>query len=419
MAPQSRPDRPSIDTMEELKLLAVTAGAEVAGSVVQKSVRINPAYYFGAGKVEEIAAVVQESGADLVICDEDLSPGQTRNLEKAIGTRVIDRSGIILDIFAKRAQSRAGVLQVELAQLTYLLPRLVGRGEMLSRLGGGIGTRGPGEMKLEVDRRRIRSRLTKIKHELKGIRSSREIHRKKRGAVPLPVVALVGYTNAGKSTLLNALTGADVFTEDKLFATLDPTTRKLRLPNGLLILVTDTVGFIQKLPHPLVEAFKATLEEINEAQLLLHVVDLHHPGFVKQMESVQGVLEEIGASDIPALYVYNKTDLCPDYRELFLQYPREIPSVLISALMKRGLDELKEEIFTLLLDHFEEVTVALPLHSPGGEEVYRRVMHEIHSQGKVLNQEFIEEQCIARVLVSRELAAKLKAKFGSAQVSSQ
>lgn len=336
-----------LDSLEELKQLALSAGAVVVDTVLQKKERPDPAFYLGYGKVEQLGLRRQASNANLIIFDDELSPAQLRNLEDTLGVRVIDRTALILDIFAQRAKTREGKLQVELAQLKYLLPRLVGQGRVLSRLGGGIGTRGPGETKLETDRRHIRRRIAVLEHEIDEIKRHRQIQRMSRRQSQLPIVALVGYTNAGKSTLLNCLSllsqvGGDearlkelvarhpglldgnplpeknresvtllnpgAVAEDKLFATLDPITRRVDLPNGRSVLVTDTVGFVRKLPHHLIAAFRATLEEVTEADLLLHVIDVSHPAMEEQMEAVFKVLGELGALDKPIINVYNKID---------------------------------------------------------------------------------------------------------------
>ena len=296
------------DSLAELAELARTAGATVVGTFIQKKAKPDTSLFLGRGKIEEMAMFIQNECATLVIFDDELTPSQQRNLELALGVKILDRTALILDIFAQRARTAAGKLQVELAQMKYSLPRILGQGLVLSRLGGGIGTRGPGETKLEVDRRRIRRRIHDIEGEIERLRKERSLHRARRRSARIPVAALVGYTNAGKSTLLNALTGADVFAENKLFATLDPTTRALKLTDGREILVTDTVGFIQKLPHTLVQAFHATLEEVVEADLLLHVVDASNEAAEFQIEAVTEVLKEIGVAEKPMLYVLNKLD---------------------------------------------------------------------------------------------------------------
>ena len=296
------------DSLEELKQLADTAGAVVVNRFIQRRAKPDPAFFIGKGKVQELALYAQQENIDLCIFDDELTPVQQRNLELSLGVKIIDRTALILDIFAQRAHSREGKLQVELAQMRYRLPRLSGKGTELSRLGGGIGTRGPGETKLEVDRRRVRTRINDIEKELALVLQQRQQQRQRRKDNEVPLIALVGYTNAGKSTLLNALTDAGVLAENKLFATLDPTTRSVTLPDGETILFSDTVGFIQKLPHQLVAAFRATLEEVVEADLLLHVVDASHSQREAQEQAVYEVLKELKVAEKPMLLVFNKAD---------------------------------------------------------------------------------------------------------------
>jgi GTP-binding protein HflX len=325
---------------EELGLLAESAGALVVGELVQKREHYDPAYLLGSGKLEELDSICYEKDADVIIFANDIKPIQERNLVLRLQRRVVDRQALILDIFAQRARTKEGKIQVELAQLNYLLPRLVGFGVMLSRLGGGIGTRGPGETKLETDRRHIRRRITTLKKELEKIRKHRELLRRSRQDRGFTLAALVGYTNAGKSTLLNSLTKAGVLVQDKLFATLDPTTKRLPLANGKEILLTDTVGFIKNLPHTLVAAFHATLEEVQEADLLLHVIDLSHPKVEEQIEEVNEVLAELACDNKPTLMVFNKIDKSFDVniiKKLKSEYP---DAIFISALKKEGLKEL-------------------------------------------------------------------------------
>ncbi len=300
---------PAEESLGELAELARTAGADVVGRATQRLEHPVAATYIGKGKVREVAEAARDATANVVIFDDELSPSQQRNLETALGTKVIDRTALILDIFATRAQTREGRLQVALAQMQYLLPRLAGQWSHLERMEGAIGTRGPGETQIETDRRLIRSRISKIKRDLEGVRQQRALYRRQRRRAGIPVVALIGYTNAGKSTLMTALSGADVLAENKLFATLDPVTRRLRLPSGETVLLTDTVGFIQKLPTDLVAAFRATLEELDEADLLLHVLDIAHPNSFEHAQTVDATLKDLGVSEKPTLLVLNKVDL--------------------------------------------------------------------------------------------------------------
>lgn len=337
------------DDLDELTQLARTAGATICGRMTQTRPMPHPKHFLGSGKVQEVALMAQELGANLVIVDQELSPAQQRSLEEMIGVKVLDRTELILDIFSQRARTKEGKLQVELAQLKYLYPRLVGKGQILSRLGGGIGTRGPGETKLEVDRRRIRTRINQLEKETERIRSYRDTQRRQRITNNLPVVALAGYTNSGKSTLLNAITKSDVFVEDKLFATLDPTTRKTVIPNGNTVLFSDTVGFIKKLPTSLVAAFRATLEEVAIADVLLHVVDSSHPNVLEQIVSVFDVLSELSAVDKPIITVLNKADKVrpEDLAWLAAQVPSP---VITSATNRIGLGNLLTEVQAVLAE---------------------------------------------------------------------
>jgi len=332
------------DSLAELEQLARAAGARVAESVLQERDRLDPRYLIGKGKAEEIRE--RCGGVDVVILDEELSGSQQRNLEKLLGRRVVDRTGLILDIFAQRAQTREGKLQVELAQLDYLLPRLARAWSHLERLGGGIGTRGPGETQLESDRRRLKTRMAKIRKDLEQVRRHRALLRRPRRKVPFPVVALVGYTNAGKSSLMNALTRAGVTVRDQLFATLDPTLRRLVLPGDRVVLLSDTVGFIRKIPHQLVAAFQATLEEVQEAELLLHVVDISHPHAELQQAAVEAVLGELGLADRATILVYNKIDRLGHQPEF--PWGRGSGRVATSAKNGSGLDDLRHEIVAAL-----------------------------------------------------------------------
>jgi GTPase len=349
-------------SLDELAQLAETAQAQVVGRTLQRLDRPNPASYIGKGKLEEIVALHQELPYDVVIFDDELSPSQQRNLEDALKTKVIDRTALILDIFAGRARTREGRLQVELAQHEYLLPRLAGQWSHLERLGGGIGTRGPGESQLETDRRLIRRRIARLRDQIEEVRRHRQLYRRRRAKQGVRVVALVGYTNAGKSTLMNTLSGAGVLAEDRLFATLDPITRRVELPGGDHFLLTDTVGFIQKLPTQLVAAFRATLEELSDADLLLHVVDITHPSAAEQAQTVEETLVELDVADKPRLTLLNKVDLLerPDGRaveslddldELRLELARTRPdALLISGERGWGLDALLSRIDDALHD---------------------------------------------------------------------
>lgn len=334
----------------ELKELVLSTGAKVIDELIVRRERIEPACYIGKGKVEEIANTCADKNITVVVFNNDLSGTQQRNLEEVIKRKVIDRTQLILDIFARRARSNEGKAQVELAQLLYRLPRLTGKGAQLSRLGGGIGTVGPGEQKLEVDRRRIRSRIFKLKEELKDLSSRRGMMRKKRERFSLPTIAIIGYTNVGKSTLINALTRSDIVVQDKLFSTLDPTVRRYTMPNKSIVLFVDTVGFIDNLPHNLVEAFKATLEEVVEADLLLHLVDISHPKAREQSDAVYKVLEEIGAKDKPVITILNKIDKMEDKAVIEKAKASFLGAIPVSAIKKEGFKELIEKILTKLAD---------------------------------------------------------------------
>ncbi|MBD2613362.1 MAG: GTPase HflX [Nostoc sp. ZfuVER08] len=340
------------DTLAELARLVDTAGGDVLQTIQQKRSRIHPQTVVGEGKVQEIALTAQTLGVNLVVFDRDLSPSQVRNLEAQIGVRVVDRTEVILDIFAQRAQSRAGKLQVELAQLEYMQPRLAGRGRAMSRLGGGIGTRGPGETKLETERRAIGQRISRLQKEVNQLQAHRSRLRQRRQHREVPSVALVGYTNAGKSTLLNALTNAEVYTADQLFATLDPTTRRLVIPHGETdepqeILITDTVGFIHELPPSLMDAFRATLEEVTEADALLHLVDLSHPAWLRHIRSVREILAQMPVTPGPALVVFNKIDRATS--ETLALAREEFPlAVFISASQRLGLETLRQRLGQLI-----------------------------------------------------------------------
>ena len=388
-------------SMEELERLAETAGAQVVGRFTQQLKRVTPATLIGRGKVDEIQACLGELDADLVIVDEDLTPAQQRNLETAFKIRVIDRSQLILDIFAQRARSNEGKLQVELAQLDYLLPRLTRQWTHLSRLGGGIGTRGPGETQLEVDRRRIRERISHLKVRLKTVERTRTLQRKERDEVPFATVALVGYTNAGKSTLMNTLTRAGVFVEDKLFATLDPTTRALRLPNGDKVMTVDTVGFINKIPHSLIEAFKSTLEEVKSADLLLHLVDMANPLFENHIRVIEEVLKEIGAGEIPTILVPNKMDVVSPELVGKLKGAAAESVCPLSALTGAGIDRLLESIGKVLDRGKEQLRVHLQPSQVG-------LLSLLRERGRIIREVYEDSEIFVTALVTPKLAGQIR-----------
>ena len=369
-------------SLDELEELADTAGATAIGRLVQNREKIHPGTYLGSGKIGELREMVWEMGATGVICDDELSPAQLRNLESALDTKVMDRTMVILDIFAAHATTSEGKIQVELAQLRYRAARLVGLRSSLSRLGGGIGTRGPGEKKLEMDRRLIKNRIALLNRELKSVKQHREVTREKRAKSRIPVAAIVGYTNAGKSTLLNALTGADILAEDKLFATLDPTTRSLKLPSSQEILLTDTVGFIRKLPHHLIDAFKSTLEEAKYADMILHVVDASNPQADEQMFTVYETLQGLKVQDKPIITVFNKQDRLegiPVIRDFKADY-----TVSISAKTKAGLGDLLETIEALLRQQKVYIEEVYPYSEAGKIQLIRKY-------GELLEENYTEE----------------------------
>lgn len=383
------------DSVEELKQLADTAGAQVVARFHQKRPKPDPAFFIGKGKVQELALFVQQENIDLCIFDDELSPAQQRNIEQAMGIRVLDRTALILDIFAQRARTNEGKLQVELAQLQYNLPRIMGKGLSLSRLGGGIGTRGPGETKLEVDRRRIRDRIAYIKECIGKVKSVRHLHRASRNKASVPTVSLVGYTNAGKSTLLNTLTNSDIYAKDQLFATLDPTTRQLDLPNKQQAILTDTVGFIQRLPHQLVAAFQSTLEEVVEADVLLHVIDVSHELYKEQSNAVYHVLEQIGAKDKTIITVYNKIDKLPADSALPARLAQEENSICISAKSNINLDKLLDLIAENLKLKAVEEYFLIPYSDSAAAA-------RLHSVGTVLEQEYLAEGTKLKVRLAAE-----------------
>lgn len=365
--------------MDELALLAESAQLLVVGVTHQKLTKVVPATYIGSGKIRELAQLRDQTKATYVVIDSRLSGIQQRNLSELIGCRVVDRHQLILEIFAQRANTREGKLQVELAQLKDQLPRLIGEAIAgLSRLAGGIGTRGPGETKLEMDRRRISTRIEKLEAQIEAVRKTRELHRSRRKKTRVPLIALTGYTNSGKSTLLNRMTKSEVFTEDKLFATLDPTTRKLRLPSGRMTVATDTVGFISHLPHHLVEAFKATFEEVSEADIILFVHDGSHPEEALHTKVVMDLLKGIGADQKPIIHVYNKHDLVEN---IHVRNPQRLhPFVNVSALTGKGLDSLFEAIEHQLDSLTKEVDLYLPSADPS-------LVYELAREVEILEQE--------------------------------
>jgi GTPase len=387
------------NSLEELKQLADTAGAVVIGKFFQKRPKPDPAYFIGKGKVGEIALYAQQENIDLCIFDDELSPAQQRNLERSTGVRVLDRTGLILDIFAQRARTNEGKMQVELAQLKYTLPRISGQGLGLSRLGGGIGTRGPGETKLEVDRRRIRDRIAFINDNIDKIKTVRTLHRSQRNKNQVATISLVGYTNAGKSTLLNTLTDSDIYAKDQLFATLDPTTRKLELPDKQEAVLTDTVGFIQRLPHQLVAAFRSTLEEVTESDLLLHVIDVSHELYKEQSDAVYEVLKNIGATDKTIITVFNKIDKLPTDSEFLTRLAAKENSVCVSAKQGIGLDKLLK----LIVENLEMQSVELDLLFPYSETAKAAQLHEIAT---VLEEQYSENGVNIKVRLPFELAKK-------------
>lgn len=386
------------DSVAELAELVKTAGATVVGTLIQKRETIHPGLYVGTGKVTEIAELVAETGATGIVCDDELSPAQLKNLEEALDTKVMDRTLIILDIFAARATTSEGKIQVELAQLKYRLSRLTGLGRSMSRLGGGIGTRGPGEKKLEMDRRLIKDRIAQLNHELKEVRMHREVTRAKRQKNQMPVVAIVGYTNAGKSTLLNRLTDAGVLEEDKLFATLDPTTRVLELPGRQEILLTDTVGFIRKLPHHLIEAFKSTLEEAKYADYILHVVDASNPQREKQMHIVYETLYNLDIREKTVITLFNKQDAVTNPEPL--RDFKADRTMNISAKEGMGLEELKELLAELLRENKVLIERTIAYADAG-------IIQSIRKQGELLEEDYRPEGIYIKAYVPLELYGRM------------
>ena len=386
------------DSLAELAELVKTAGASVAGTLIQKRELIHPGTYVGTGKVAEIAELLEHTGATGIVCDDELSPAQLKNLETMLNTKVMDRTLIILDIFAARATTSEGKIQVELAQLKYRLSRLTGLGRSMSRLGGGIGTRGPGEKKLEIDRRLINDRIAQLNRELKEVVKHREIARAKRERNAVPVVAIVGYTNAGKSTLLNHLTDAEVLEEDKLFATLDPTTRMLELEGHQQVLLTDTVGFIRKLPHHLIEAFKSTLEEAKYADYIIHVVDASNPQRDKQMYIVYETLDHLGVKNKKILTLFKKSDIRTDDDPL--QDFRADHVLQISAAENAGLDAVKDVLQEMLREDKIYIERVIPYAQAG-------VLQLVRNKGELVSEEYVPEGISIRAYVPMEVYGKL------------
>lgn len=387
-------ERETEESLEELKELADTAGAVTVGRVIQNREAVHPGTYIGSGKIQEVALLLEETGATGIICDDELSPAQIRNLEQELECKVMDRTLLILDIFAGRAVTSEGKIQVELAQLQYRLARLVGLGRSLSRLGGGIGTRGPGEKKLETDRRLVKSRIAQLRRELEEVKRHRELIRERRKKTSVPVAAIVGYTNAGKSTLLNTLTQAGVLEEDKLFATLDPTTRVMKLESGQEILLTDTVGFIRKLPHHLVEAFKSTLEEAKYADLILHVVDASNPQMDKQMHVVYDTLKQLGVENKTILTLFNKQDRLETrqtQRDFRADYVMNI-----SARTGEGLPELKAKLEEILTERQILIERLYDYGEAGKIQLIRKY-------GQLLTEEYREDGIYVKAYVPREI----------------
>ena len=386
------------DSLAELAELVKTAGASVAGTLIQKRELIHPGTYVGTGKVAEKAELLEHPGATGIVCDDELSPAQLKNLETMLNTKVMDRTLIILDIFAARATTSEGKIQVELAQLKYRLSRLTGLGRSMSRLGGGIGTRGPGEKKLEIDRRLINDRIAQLNRELKEVVKHREIARAKRERNAVPVVAIVGYTNAGKSTLLNHLTDAEVLEEDKLFATLDPPTRMLELEGHQQVLLTDTVGFIRKLPHHLIEAFKSTLEEAKYADYIIHVVDASNPQRDKQMYIVYETLDHLGVKNKKILTLFNKIDIRTDDDPL--QDFRADHVLQISATENAGLDAVKDVLQEMLREDKIYIERVIPYAQAG-------VLQLVRNKGELVSEEYVPEGISIRAYVPMEVYGKL------------
>ena len=388
-------------SLDELGELAATAGAVTVGRLIQNREAPHPGTYLGKGKIEELRQLIWEEDATGIICDDELSPAQLGNLQDMQDIKVMDRTLIILDIFAQRASTREGKIQVELAQLRYRATRLTGLGRSLSRLGGGIGTRGPGEKKLEMDRRLIKDRISQLKQELEAVKRHREVARQQRSKNPVPVAAIVGYTNAGKSTLLNQMTGAGVLEEDKLFATLDPTTRTLKLDSGQEILLTDTVGFIRKLPHHLIQAFRSTLEEAKYADMIIHVVDASNPQMDIHMHVVYETLNQLEVGDKPVITLFNKTDRLEEGSDRIFKDFRAEKTLAISAKNKMGLDEVKDTIEELLRQSKILIERVFDYKRAGDIAVIRKY-------GQLLEEEYRAEGIFVRAYVPKDVYAQLE-----------
>ena len=389
------------NSLKELRALAETAGSQVMDGLIQRRDRADPSTYIGSGKVVELRAAVTATGADIVVCDGELSPAQLRSLESKVKVKVIDRTALILDIFAQHAKSREGKAQVELAQMTYLLPRLRGWGDSLSRQAGGIGGRGPGETKLETDRRRINDKMAKLRKEIKEMKVARDTKRQERDRHNIPSVAIAGYTNAGKSSLMNRLTDAGVLVENALFATLDPTTRQTKTPDGRIFTLSDTVGFVRHLPHQLVEAFKSTLEEVAAADIIVHVVDGSHPDPMEQIRAVRQVINEVGGGEIPEIIAINKADIAAP--EVLLQILRtEQNSFAFSARTGFGLDTLLKAIESTLPRPRIEVRTTIPFNR--GD-----LVSAIHERGEIMSEDYSEHGTIIHAMVDGSLAEKIAA----------
>ena len=397
----NRVDWEAKDSLEELSRLTETAGARVETTIVQELKKVDASLFIGRGKVEEVKDYVSSHDIDVVIFDDELTPTQQRNLEESFNTKTIDRTGLILDVFAQRAKSKEGKLQVELAQLTYTLPRLKGKGFVLSRLGGGIGTRGPGETQLEVDRRKIKERITRLKREIEKVRRVRELHRQGRRSFSRSNIALVGYTNAGKSTLLNYLSHTGVLVENRLFSTLDPKIGTISLPNNQDVFISDTVGFINKLPHQLIAAFKATFEEAKESDILLHVIDISSPHFEAHITAVNSALEEIGMPQKIIIHVLNKIDSVP-HEKMISAWAKKLESgVAISASTGEGVDTLLSMIEGFVSSSMQRVKLKIPFDAG-------KTIGQILRNGNIITKKYIDTGVIIEAEVNKTMVGSLK-----------